>query len=403
MKLLALVPLLAWVLTACSNGSDSDEDYYLSVGNGVVFDVNGGEEYLSISSRNHTWTITNDASWLRLSSLSGTGESLKLTATANNLQEDRSTILTVKVGNLTETATVTQKGRSSLIAFNDPRFQDALVAMTWGTWNMGNESFHYNKVDLDSDGQISEIEASKARVIRAGGSNASKIRNMDEIGYFTGVTHLICGNNEFASLGVSKNKALKYLDCNINQLTVLDVSKNTGLATLNCENNQLTTLDVSKNIALTTLNCGNYMDTGNNVFTSLDLSNNIKLTSLNCRKNKLTSLNLSANTALITLNCQTNNLSSLDVSKNTELTALDCSGNKLTALDVSKNPKLTSLSCYSNNLTSLDLSKNRKLTSLSCSGNQLETLILYRYHIIESNDIANIKSQYPNLTITYAD
>ena len=258
---------------------------------------------------------------------------------------------------------------SPIIQFKDPRLLEAILEPI-------------NAVDKNSDGQISEKEAS---VVESLYLSDKSIRNMDEIKYFTALTTLRCDNN---------------------QLTSLDVSKNTALTSLNCGNNQLTSLDVSKNTALT------YLDCWNNQLTSLDLSKNTALTTLSCYDNQLTSLDVSKNTALTYLSCGNNQLTSLDVSKNTALIYLDCWNNQLTSLDVSKNTALTDLFCADNFITSLDVSMCHDLTFFKCvdfdsysdyyeihyeSACPLESLRIYKYHVIDEDYINVLEEAYGDI------
>jgi Leucine-rich repeat (LRR) protein len=89
-----------------------------------------------------------------------------------------------------------------------------------------------------------------------------------------------------------------------------------------------------------------------------------------------TNLNVNGCTELTELYCYYNQLTSLDVSNNTKLTSLHCGYNQLTGLDISNNTELTSLHCGGNQLTSLDVSNNMELTELYCSYNQLSATAL---------------------------
>ncbi len=233
---------------------------------------------------------------------------------------------------------------SPIIQFKDPYFLE--VALNGGCDGDGHSTGE-TKVDKNGDGQISEKEASVAKGLCL--SFGARIRNLDEIKYFT---------------------ALEYLDCSDNQLTSLDLSNNTALTNLRCGYNQLTSLDLSNNTALTNLDCG---------------------------YNQLTSLDLSKNTALTDLYCYGNQLTSLDLSNNTALTNLRCGNNQLTSLDLSNNTALTNLRCGNNQLTSLDLSNNTALTNLRCGNNPLQKLILYKYHLVEYDLMFDIESEYGDI------
>ena len=256
---------------------------------------------------------------------------------------------------------------SPIIQFKDPRLLEAILSI-----DRHDDLPH---IDKNADGQISEKEASVAEVLII----SNGVRNIDEIRYFT---------------------ALEWLECSDNQITSLDLSNNTALTWLHCFRNQITSLDLSNNTALTELECYD-----NQQLTSLDLSNTTALTRLDCYDNQqLTSLDLSNNTALEWLKCSDNQITSLDLSNNTALTWLDCSDNQLTSLDLSNNTALIKLYCYSNDITSLDVSMCRDITTLNCYGRQydfgfcpLESLKIYKYHIIDYENIEKLENQYGDI------
>ena len=297
---------------------------------------------------------------------------------------------------------------SPIIQFKDPKFLEALVSY----------SYEGDRCDKNNDGQISEKEASVITTLYV----INDIRNMDEIKYFTALTKLSCYNNQLTSLDLSKNTALISLSCPDNQLTSLDLSKNTALTELYCYGNQLTSLDLSKNTALTFLNCTTnqltsldlsgctaleYLNCSFNQLTSLDLSNNTALTQLDCDGNQLTSLDVSNNTALTELWCMNNQLTSLDLGGCTALELLRCNDNQLTSLDLSGCTALESLWCFSNDITSLDVSMCRGLEYFQpvCKSAgvdydtklPLESLKIYKYHILNSDDIYVIEEVYGDI------
>ena len=124
-----------------------------------------------------------------------------------------------------------------IIRFEDENFLRALLEVQY----FGELSMD---IDTNSDGQISEKEASIEDLIYV---DTSEIKSMDEIRYFTDLKYLFCQLNQLTALDVSNNTALEIFSCRGNQLTTLDLSNNTNLVSLRCDYNQLTTLDVSKN------------------------------------------------------------------------------------------------------------------------------------------------------------
>lgn len=150
---------------------------------------------------------------------------------------------------------------SPIIEFKDPRFQNALIELSsmYGdyTYSDGKKTYIQFK-DMNGDGKVSEMEASRVEYLDLSGY---KIRNLDELTYFTSLKVLYCQNNDVSRINVTQNTALTELNCMNNKLTDLDVSKNTSLTTLNCSDNRITRLDVSHNKYLSSLSCsGNQLE-----------------------------------------------------------------------------------------------------------------------------------------------
>ena len=225
----------------------------------------------------------------------------------------------------------TWRDDSPIIDFNDTRLLKALMEISdmYGDYphSDGNRVYRTFK-DMNGDGKVSEKEASRVQYLDLSGY---KIRNFDEIVYFSSLEILYCQNNELRDIDISKNTGLKDLNCMGNSLTSLDVSKNASLESLSCKLNGLTSLDVS--------GCS-------------------KLKNLSCENNNLTRLVISGCGSLEELNCGSNSISTIDVSECTELKELDCSDNEI---------------------KTLDLSNNKYLESVTCHENPLELIILYEY------------------------
>lgn len=217
------------------------------------------------------------------------------------------------------------------IDFNDPRVLNALIEISakYGDYpHSDGQSTYVPFKDMNGDGKVSEMEASRVEYLDLSGY---KIRNLDELTYFTSLKVLYCQNNDVSRINVTQN---------------------TALTELNCMNNKLTDLDVSKNTSLTTLNC---------------------------RYNSLTSLNVGGCASLSDMVCEGNSISVLSLDGCSGLTDLNCSDNMITSLDVSGCPDLKTLNCSDNRITRLDVSHNKYLSSLSCSGNPLEKILIYEY------------------------
>lgn len=232
--------------------------------------------------------------------------------------------------------------RYTSIKILDENFLEALIQMG---------------IDTNGDGTIGIEEAESVRYLYLTNKHIFDFTGIES---FINLDSLICGNNDFTSIDLSRNTELKYLNCSDNKnLTTLDVSQNTKLKTLHANHNFLGTLDISKNTALEYLSCEL------NQLKALDVTNNVALKSLRCTLNGITSLDVSNNTALETLTCIYNGLETLDVSNNVSLTKLYCSSNQLPNLNISENIALIDLYCGDNQLSVLDVSNNINLKRLS--------------------------------------
>ncbi len=246
-------------------------------------------------------------------------------------------------------------------------FEATIVVKTSEVTGKTFEEYALANFDMNSDGVISDSEASMITSLDCSGQNLTSMVGIEK---FVNLKSLNCSKNKLTELNISQNTKLTDLDCTQNQLTSLDVSKNTVLGTLRCDKNFLTALDVSKNVVLEELSCRE------NSITVLDVSLNTILNTLNCGMNQLTALDVSKNTALRSLSCYNNQLTALDVSKNTALRYLGCLGNLLASLDVSKNVALEELHCSNNQLVSLNVSGLGALWQLLCNTNKLTALNL---------------------------
>ena len=409
-KILFSLALMSALLVSCEkpeNGENNPEptpepEYSISISPAeLTFGAEGGEQSVTVTSsegwhlvvdsdwywsESDGWYRDGEVSWYGVSAYyGGSGDEILIKANPNtDAENSRSAKLVFTCGDKTAELAVNQK-KDEIIEFKDPAFLKAILL--------------HDAADKNGDKKISKAEAALITSLSVGASTSGpQIRVMDEIKYFTALTILYCDYNQLTSLDLSNNTALTELSCSGNQLTSLDLSNNTALTDLRCSNNQLTSLDLSGCAALTYLNCyGNQL-------TSLDLSKNTALTELDCAHNQLTSLDLSKNTALESLSCYSNQLTSLDVSNNTALTILQCEYNQLTSLDLSNNTALTELECYSNDITSLDVSMCRGLEIFEpvFRGNYdtklpLESLKIYKYHIIDADDMSAIEKVYGDI------
>ena len=162
-KILTLLAIALAALTSCrpDGGEISPSEVYLNVYyNDIVFPSDGGEDSFEIES-NGDWVITNDADWLTIEPSEGKGScSITLTASANDLYDDRNTVITVKAGDKTETFTVTQKYAEALLVTKN-KFD---IPQEGGEFTVEVQSNISYDIVIDEDCQswISEVPQSKA-------------------------------------------------------------------------------------------------------------------------------------------------------------------------------------------------------------------------------------------------
>ncbi len=311
--------------------------------------------------------------------------------------------------------------------------------------------------DVDGDGRISEAEAKKVTAI-----NCAKlgISTLDGINQFTGLTSLICSENDLTSVDISSNTALVTFVCDSNQITKLDLSRNTALVTLNCSHNVLNSLVVSSNKELKTIICND-----NKIF-SLSVTSNTKLETLLCQNNYIMRImELNNNLSLNTMNCKNNpNLSRLylkagqeikNLIKDDDVTeiryigadelgidipdsnfkaflidplngidkdgdgeisraeallvkSIDCSNKNISSLAGIENfTNLITLVCDGNNLTSLPISANTALELLNFSDNAVSSVDLMNFTNLKKlycrrNNLTALNVMY-NAELTYID
>ncbi|MFR2525932.1 leucine-rich repeat domain-containing protein [uncultured Alistipes sp.] len=259
--------------------------------------------------------------------------------------------------------------------------------------------------DTNHDGILTQEEAAAANEIIVPDMGIASLEGLD---YFSGITRLVCNNNQLTTLCTAYNPLLVELVCNDNQLTELLLTKGISggdeLTTLSCQNNQLSKLSVAGCKKLTTVNCQN------NLLTDLNTHWAYALSRVNCSNNKLTGLSFYQVDEIAILNCSNNELTSLSVAGKKLLTSLMCSDNPMTSLDISGCTSLVGVMAYANRLTELDASDmaNPETFNLFCGnqtsdGTTAQTLTLTLREEQKAHWNASMKDSSMNTGVVLAD
>lgn len=266
----------------------------------------------------------------------------------------------------------------------DLNFKTKLLSASADNRIAKNSQGEYVTIDRNTNGKI---EATEARAVSYLNLSSSSIADLTGIEYFTGLTSLICNDNQISTLDTSTLTLLATLQCSNNRISSLDLSSCPNLYSLSCTKNELVRL-VLDNPNLNFINCQynqlasldfsgspsvEYIYVSYNLLNDLNLSGCNRIRDLECTNNKLVSLDVSGRTTLRDLKCNNNRLVSLDFT-GCPIKELHCGYNQLTALDLSGATDLEYLNCSNNELRVLDFSRLRELKQLLAQNNQLTTM-----------------------------
>ena len=133
MNVSLLLALLVCMI-ACSGEDEPVAPEIVPARSEMIFSKTGGSEILSVKSNVTLEVKSNEESWCRVAPASSSSESVyrfTVTADANSTTSDRSTTLTVKGGNVTQTVTVIQTAADGLMvtpaAFTDISAEGAQI------------------------------------------------------------------------------------------------------------------------------------------------------------------------------------------------------------------------------------------------------------------------------------
>jgi hypothetical protein len=214
------------------------------------------------------------------------------------------------------------------------------------------------------------------------------ISDMKGIEFFTSITELYCGANDFYFLDLSQNHALMVLDCPYGSLRYLNIINNYNLRSVNCYYVvYLQELYVPKNVesidvcftSMKVLDFSQNTELRSFHFTfaminNLDLSNKVHLTSISTEVSGINHLNVSNCSNLTSLLFLDTGIQNINISNTPKLKSIYCLRGGPISLDTSTSPALESLILIETGISNLNLINNPLLNTLICSFSQLNDL-----------------------------
>lgn len=368
----------------------------------LTFEAEGGEQEVVITSSDE-WSASIDEEWINITQYNGKNGDVCNIYVDYNSTEERTGVVTFTCGNERAELTILQKpDNSPIIQFKDQYFLNALISVG---------------VDKSKDGNISEKEATSIVNLNFTGIK-DKIRNMDEISYFTSLQILHSINSfdngislnlnglplselsleeeaEIENIEIRNNEFIKNISIVLSNGSIFDGSVS-SLNINDCPN--LFTIDLMgsfNNVSL--VNCNSLKNIGNFYFvpTILDISGCSSLETLEMKhvaqitglkdcltikdisiqQADLSYIDLSNNVLLENLYIHyCSNLQSLDLRNNNALKSVTCTFTSVNSLLLGNNSTIETLNCSVSKLTSIDVSGLPNLKILNCNSNDLESI-----------------------------
>ena len=134
-KIFSILFLAALVMVACENGSEENTKPTITITSGdvVEFSSEGGEAEIIFTLANSTDTkvnVSESATWLTAEQ---NGNSVKLTAKANDTAEARETVVTIRYSTATAKVTVKQAGSEYDVVFEAKRLEGIYFGTEYST------------------------------------------------------------------------------------------------------------------------------------------------------------------------------------------------------------------------------------------------------------------------------
>lgn len=221
-------------------------------------------------------------------------------------------------------------------------------------------------INKDSDDVVTESDRVAMTSLTMLILNNLRITDMSGIEYLTGLKTLKCQSNNISSIDLDGLTALEVFNCSYNNLTEVDTSDLISLKELSCNNNSISSIDTTNITNLESLNCSD------NCISSLTVVNLHNLKELYCNNNGLTALNVTHLTNLTMLECINNQLNDLNIACS-GLEELHCGNNNLESIKIINCPGLKRLYCSNNKLKVLNISNLNNLIYVSAQKNEFNT------------------------------
>lgn len=303
--------------------------------------------------------------------------------------------------------------QAQIVNFTDANFKAKLVSITSASGNARNLIGQNVKIDLNSDGEIQQSEASQISYLNLTNSGTNIISNAEGINSFSNIKFINFASNNLTSL-ILNLPLLEELNLNSNYtLGSLNVTNCTSLkklylqgnqlSSLNLQNSTLTDLIVMYNNLLTTINLQ-----GCNSLINLSVSNSNNISSLNLgnlaslKKVEFASLpafatvNFQGSSNLFEITIGSTSLSSIDLQNLNSLYQISFGGNSsLQNVLFGGNSNLKYVSLDSNNLSTINVSSLQNIIQLNLSNNSLTSLnasnlAFLQFLTCNNNNISNV-------------
>ena len=303
------------------------------------------------------------------------------------------------------------------INFPDFNFKNALVNTVCADTN--NDNVADSVADFNNDGEIDMSEALLVDGLFINGQNITSLSGIEnfsnlktvyasynsittfnELSSLTGLTQLVCDNNQLVSLDVSNNVQLDYLVANDNQLASFDATNNLALTMLFLNRNQLIDLQLSQTNNWMSIFIADNQLSGEFIFTI----NTSYADVLDLSGNNFSEITINGSGLLYEFNCRDNPLTTLNIVDDLRVGYFFGSNTLVEQVDISVSEALY---LYNNpNLRLVNIKDGQVLHTESLSGNTFQYFYLsdcpnLEYLCMDNNELSILENTIQNIPVFF--